>query len=178
MALPLFSHLLPVVHQHVLVALSTVRKFGITAAYCSVYVYTVEFFPTLVRTSGVGVATFIGQIGGLVAPHIALLVCNNPTSQFLCGFFCNTLTRCLNMLEYTSCCGEIQICPIVISTVHHSKITIHQTWGIHAVRKSHCTTSSEICILLQGNLLIVRVWCNHAVVLCYLAWCQSHCDTM
>ena len=37
-----------------------VGKFGATAAFGTVYLYTGELFPTEVRTSGIGSANFIG----------------------------------------------------------------------------------------------------------------------
>lgn len=53
-----------------------IAKLAITASYGTVYVYTAEQFPTVVRNMGLGVGSFFARIGGIVAPYI-----NNTVSQ-------------------------------------------------------------------------------------------------
>jgi hypothetical protein len=51
-----------------------IGKFGISASFSIIYVYSAEVFPTVVRNVGVGSGSMHARIGGLVAPQIARLV--------------------------------------------------------------------------------------------------------
>ncbi|CAH2053857.1 unnamed protein product [Thlaspi arvense] len=66
--LPLLSHQSP--------ALTTALLFGgricISAAFAVVYIYAPEIYPTAVRTTGVGVASSVGRIGGVLCPLVAV----------------------------------------------------------------------------------------------------------
>ncbi|CAI9731809.1 organic cation transporter protein-like [Octopus vulgaris] len=48
-------------------------KFGISAAFNSVYLLTAEIFPTVVRTNGLGVASMAARFGSIFAPFILQL---------------------------------------------------------------------------------------------------------
>ncbi|KAF5739201.1 organic cation/carnitine transporter 7-like [Tripterygium wilfordii] len=56
--------------------LTTVLLFGaricITSTFTVVYIYAPEIYPTSVRSFGVGVASSIGRIGGMVCPLVAI----------------------------------------------------------------------------------------------------------
>ncbi|KAL5747058.1 hypothetical protein ACOSP7_024060 [Xanthoceras sorbifolium] len=56
--------------------LTTVLLFGaricITGTFTVVYIYAPEIYPTSVRTTGVGVASSMGRIGGMVCPLVAV----------------------------------------------------------------------------------------------------------
>ncbi|KAL8466588.1 hypothetical protein ACS0TY_035591 [Phlomoides rotata] len=70
-----FIFLLPlVVHQPQ--SLTTGLLFGsrvcITATFTILYIYAPELYPTSVRTTGVGVASSVGRIGGIVCPLVAV----------------------------------------------------------------------------------------------------------
>ena len=45
-------------------------KFAITAASAMVIQYAAEIFPTVVRNSGLGFASFIASIGSMIAPFM------------------------------------------------------------------------------------------------------------
>ncbi|XP_036364180.1 solute carrier family 22 member 4 isoform X2 [Octopus sinensis] len=45
-------------------------KFGISAAFSSIYLLSAEIFPTVVRTNGLGVASMTARIGSMLAPFI------------------------------------------------------------------------------------------------------------
>ncbi|XP_065863971.1 organic cation/carnitine transporter 7-like isoform X2 [Euphorbia lathyris] len=67
--------LLPlVVHQHATV--TTALLFGaricITGTFTVVYIYAPEIYPTSVRSTGVGVASSMGRIGGMLCPLVAV----------------------------------------------------------------------------------------------------------
>ncbi|KAL3835338.1 hypothetical protein ACJIZ3_010074 [Penstemon smallii] len=84
-----FFFLLPlVVHQPQ--SLTTALLFGaricITATFTIVYIYAPELYPTSVRTTGVGVASSVGRIGGMVCPLVAVSLihgCHQTIAIFL-----------------------------------------------------------------------------------------------
>lgn len=67
--------LLPLV-LHQPEGLTTALLFGaricITATFTIIYIYAPEIYPTSVRTTGVGVASSIGRIGGIICPLVAV----------------------------------------------------------------------------------------------------------
>ncbi|BBG98703.1 Major facilitator superfamily protein [Prunus dulcis] len=67
--------LLPLVIQQSQ-GLTTSLLFGaricITATFTIVYIYAPEIYPTSVRTTGVGVASAMGRIGGVICPLVAV----------------------------------------------------------------------------------------------------------
>ncbi|KAI4387512.1 hypothetical protein MLD38_005340 [Melastoma candidum] len=56
--------------------LTTILLFGartcITASFTIIYIYAPEVYPTSVRTTGVGIASSVGRIGGMVCPLVAV----------------------------------------------------------------------------------------------------------
>lgn len=52
------------------VTLALTGKFGISAAFAIIYVYTVELFPTIVRNSGIGASSMCARVGGMIGPYI------------------------------------------------------------------------------------------------------------
>ena len=53
--------------------LSLVGKFGATASFSVVYVYTVELFPTAIRSRAVGTCSLVARLGGITALLLDLL---------------------------------------------------------------------------------------------------------
>ena len=45
----------------------------VTFSWGVLFLYNAELFPTEVRTSGIGSASFIGRFGGMVAPWVEML---------------------------------------------------------------------------------------------------------
>ena len=54
--------------------LSMIGKFGISAAFAIIYVFSAELFPTMVRNSGMGSSSVCARVGGIASPYIADLV--------------------------------------------------------------------------------------------------------
>ena len=51
-----------------------IGKFAITGSFAITYNYTAELFPTVVRSSAVGVGTMGARISGVMTPLVTLLV--------------------------------------------------------------------------------------------------------
>lgn len=55
------------------VTLAIIGKFGASASFFVVFVYTSELFPTEIRSTAVGASSTFARIGGMIAPLIAFL---------------------------------------------------------------------------------------------------------
>ncbi|XP_071942421.1 organic cation transporter protein-like [Antedon mediterranea] len=54
-------------------SLAMIGKFFITSAFGIVYIYTVELFPTNIRSTGLGICSFFSRVAGMLAPQILFL---------------------------------------------------------------------------------------------------------
>ena len=52
------------------ITLSLIGKFGATASFAIVFVYTAEMFPTEIRSTAVGASSLCGRVGGIIAPQV------------------------------------------------------------------------------------------------------------
>ncbi|CAL8294819.1 unnamed protein product [Lota lota] len=85
--------------------IASLGKFGSTAAFSIIYVYTTEIYPTTVRQSGVGINSMCARIGAILAPLIRLLHVYHSaipmmlygTIPLIGGFLCFLLPETLNM---------------------------------------------------------------------------------
>ncbi|KAM9340288.1 solute carrier family 22 member 13 [Symphorus nematophorus] len=73
----------PADHSNVLTVLAMVGKFGITASFAVIYVYTAEIFPTVLRQTGIGVSCMFARMGGVLAPIINMLHNHSPTTPLV-----------------------------------------------------------------------------------------------
>ncbi|XP_023387668.1 organic cation/carnitine transporter 2 isoform X2 [Pteropus medius] len=69
----LFVQLVPSDLYYLATALVMVGKFGVTAAFSMVYVYTAELYPTVVRNMGVGVSSTASRLGSILSPYFIYL---------------------------------------------------------------------------------------------------------
>ena len=53
--------------------LALIGKFGASACFTIVFVYTAEMFPTEIRSTAVGSSSLCGRIGGMLAPQVRRL---------------------------------------------------------------------------------------------------------
>ncbi|XP_060621213.1 organic cation/carnitine transporter 2-like isoform X1 [Anolis sagrei] len=69
----LFVQLVPLYLSVLSIVLVMTGKFGITAAFSMVYVYTAELYPTVVRNMGVGASSMASRIGSILSPYFVYL---------------------------------------------------------------------------------------------------------
>ena len=51
-----------------------IGKFGSSAAFATIYLFSAELFPTVVRNSAMGASAAFSGIGAILAPYIVELV--------------------------------------------------------------------------------------------------------
>ncbi|KAI1887569.1 hypothetical protein AGOR_G00191660 [Albula goreensis] len=64
---------IPQEHSTLILALMMMGKMAVSAAFCFLYPYCLELFPTVVRQMGLGLATFSGNLGSLITPYILII---------------------------------------------------------------------------------------------------------
>ncbi|XP_062400089.1 solute carrier family 22 member 6-A [Sardina pilchardus] len=69
----------PADKPQVVTGLALVGKFGITASFAIIYIYSAELFPTVLRQTGIGMASMFARMGGVLAPLINMLRDPAPT---------------------------------------------------------------------------------------------------
>jgi len=62
---------------------SLIGKFGSSAAFAIVFLFTAELFPTSMRNSAVGLCSTLARLGGILAPSVASLGIDQPEIPFL-----------------------------------------------------------------------------------------------
>nr|XP_023686484.1 solute carrier family 22 member 5-like isoform X1 [Paramormyrops kingsleyae] len=67
----------------VVLVLAMLGKGGITAAYCFIYIYSMEMFPTVLRSTGVGVISTAGHTASILSPYIAYIGDYNMVAPYL-----------------------------------------------------------------------------------------------
>lgn len=60
-------------YQAVITTLAMIGKFCILSTFLTIYVFTAELFPTVIRNTAVGVSSMMARIGAILAPYIVLL---------------------------------------------------------------------------------------------------------
>ena len=49
-----------------------IGKFGATASFAIIYLYTAELYPTQIRSTAVGMCSMMARIGGFAAPQVCV----------------------------------------------------------------------------------------------------------
>ncbi|XP_012263761.2 organic cation transporter protein-like [Athalia rosae] len=74
--------------QWLVVVFAMMGKLAITASYESIYVFTSEQYPTVIRNAGIGACSMCARMGGIVAPYInysSTLWVHSPRLIFGCS---------------------------------------------------------------------------------------------
>lgn len=72
-----------VVDPTIRTVLSMIGKFGSSAAFGVVFLYTAELFPTAMRNSALGVCSTLARLGGILAPSVSNLGYVRPQLPYL-----------------------------------------------------------------------------------------------
>ncbi|RLW02988.1 hypothetical protein DV515_00006958 [Chloebia gouldiae] len=91
----LFIQLVPAELNVLSVGLVMLGKFGITAAFSMLYVYSVELYPTLVRNMAVGATSTASRLGSIIAPYFVYL---GAYDRFLPYILMGSLTVLIGIL--------------------------------------------------------------------------------
>ena len=73
-----------------LVAFAMIGKFGISAAFGEIYIYTGELFPTVIRSFILGFCGVEARLGATISPNISIYMFINQGGTFIC--FISTFT--------------------------------------------------------------------------------------
>ena len=90
-SLPKIKNSLVKEHVALLVTFSMLGKLAITSSYGTVYIFSAELFPTVVRNVGMGTASLSARIGGILCPYINMLRWNRIISISLISELISTL---------------------------------------------------------------------------------------
>lgn len=69
----LMTAIVPVNMNWLIVVLAMLGKLAITASYGTIYIFSAEQFPTVIRNVGMGAASTAARVGGILAPYFNLL---------------------------------------------------------------------------------------------------------
>lgn len=69
-----------------IVACAMIGKLAITSSYGTIYIFSAEQFPTVVRNVGLGASSMVARVGGILAPYLKLLgEIWRPLPLIICG---------------------------------------------------------------------------------------------
>ncbi|XP_011498037.1 PREDICTED: organic cation transporter protein [Ceratosolen solmsi marchali] len=80
------------------VTFAMIAKLVITSSYGTIYVFTAEQFPTVIRNVGLGASSTFARIGGVIAPYINFLALYWEPLPFVIFGFCSLLGGILSLL--------------------------------------------------------------------------------
>uniref|UniRef100_A0A8C2ZR70 Solute carrier family 22 member 21 n=1 Tax=Cyclopterus lumpus TaxID=8103 RepID=A0A8C2ZR70_CYCLU len=69
----LFIKLIPADRIYLAITFEMMGKFAVTTAFCIVYAYTAELYPTVLRTTAVGACSMASRFGSIIAPYFIYL---------------------------------------------------------------------------------------------------------
>ena len=66
--------IIPAKEEWIKIVFALISKFAVTNSWSVLGVYASEIYPTVMRTTGMGVASVVGRVGSLGAPFMGNLV--------------------------------------------------------------------------------------------------------
>ncbi|KAI4813853.1 hypothetical protein KUCAC02_003075 [Chaenocephalus aceratus] len=66
-------HIIPTDSEIMPVLLEILGRFGMTSAFCVVYTFSSELFPTVIRSTAMGCCSMAARIGSIISPFIIYL---------------------------------------------------------------------------------------------------------
>uniref|UniRef100_A0A8C6TLI3 Solute carrier family 22 member 5 n=1 Tax=Neogobius melanostomus TaxID=47308 RepID=A0A8C6TLI3_9GOBI len=79
----LLIQFIPETLQSVALALEMTGKFGFTMAFGTVYIYTAELYPTVIRNVGMGMCSSAARVGSITAPYVIYLGTYNKILPYI-----------------------------------------------------------------------------------------------
>ncbi|XP_033954369.1 solute carrier family 22 member 4-like isoform X1 [Pseudochaenichthys georgianus] len=76
-------HIIPTDSEIVPVLLEILGRFGITSAFCVVYTFSSELFPTVIRSTAMGCCSMAARIGTIISPFIIYLGQYNKSLPYI-----------------------------------------------------------------------------------------------
>ncbi|XP_037732275.1 organic cation transporter protein [Drosophila subpulchrella] len=69
-----------------IIACAMIGKLAITSSYGTIYIFSAEQFPTVVRNVGLGASSMVARVGGILAPYLKMLgEIWRPLPLIICG---------------------------------------------------------------------------------------------
>ncbi|XP_059171465.1 organic cation transporter protein-like [Physella acuta] len=83
------------------ITLAMIGKFGASGAFSTVYMYSSEIFPTVIRNSALGMSSSWGRVGAMFAPYVAAMgaKAEGELGRSVPLLVCGCLVICAGMLS-------------------------------------------------------------------------------
>ncbi|WOL13198.1 organic cation/carnitine transporter 7 isoform X1 [Canna indica] len=107
-------------------------RISISASFTIIYIYAPEIYPTSVRTSGIGIASSVGRIGGITCPLVAVGLVHGCHQSVAVLLF--ELVIFLSGIAVASpCLAELSVIAYSPPPVLHSGAFLHSGWCLTAL---------------------------------------------